>query len=76
MKFGSIVRNEWASDDNPQKVLMVVRQTSRYIHCLSLKGEEVKCPNDKKLRLTLIGTANFSTWSILARRQAEEGHGT
>ena len=65
LKFGHLIRNEWASDDNPQKVLMVVRRTKRYLHCLSLKGEEVKFPMDN-LRAVYVGEVALGLWEEIA----------
>ena len=62
MKFGDIVINEWASDRNPHKVLMFVRKTKRYIHCLAIKGEEVKFCNDSGLKLSKTASLNLLEW--------------
>ncbi len=65
MKFGDIVINEWASDDNPQKVLMVISHR-KMVECLSVTGVSVAFHNDKHLRLTRVGSVDFSTWRTFA----------
>ena len=62
IKFGDIVKNEWASNINPHRILMFVRSTKRSICCLSIKGEEVIFYNDKELKLTKIGSLDLSKW--------------
>jgi hypothetical protein len=52
-KFGDIVINEWASNRNPNKVLMFVKSYARRVVCLSLEGDEVVFGKDKDLRLTV-----------------------
>lgn len=71
MKFGDIVVNGWAGNKNPQKVLMVVHH-GRNVKCLSTKGSEVIFRNDKNLRLTKIGSLDFSEWLAMARSQHEQ----
>ncbi|MCP4322678.1 MAG: hypothetical protein GY787_12705 [Alteromonadales bacterium] len=61
MKFGDLVKNEWASDGNPTKVLMVVHH-GKVVKCLSKTGKEFTFSNDSNLRLTKIGRVDFSKW--------------
>ena len=68
MKFGTIVINDWAGSINPNKILLYVRKTKKYIFCLNLKGEEVLCYNDKKLRLREVGNIDFTEWGALASK--------
>lgn len=72
MKLGDIVRNEWAGQRNPQKVLMFIRRTGRTIYCLALDGREVQFYNDKVLRLTKIGTLDLDTWRQLAAQEVKD----
>lgn len=62
IKFGDLVKNEWASDINPHQILMFVRSTKRSIHCLSIKGEEIIFYNDKEVKLTKIRSLDLSKW--------------
>jgi hypothetical protein len=68
MKFGDIVINEWAGDQNPQKILMVVHH-GKTVKCLSLTGKEVLFSNDKDLRLTKISSIDFSGWKEIVSNQ-------
>ena len=63
--FGDIVRNEWADEGNPQKILLFVRM-GRLVTCLALDGESVKFDNDKQLRLTKVGSLDFAAWRQIA----------
>lgn len=42
MKFGDIIENSSASKSNPQRLLMFVRTSGRYIETLSVAGNPVK----------------------------------
>lgn len=59
MKFGDIAINEWASDDNPQKTVMIIH-CGKMVKCVSLQGEEVLFSNENMLRK--IGEIDFSKW--------------
>ncbi len=61
LKFGDVVKNEWASDANPQKFLIYV-SGGKMIRCLSFTGRIVNFDNDKDLRLTKMGSLDFSKW--------------
>lgn len=79
MKLGDILINGWAGDSNPQKVLIFIRSTRKYVICLSLQGHEVVFYNDDKLRLTKAGSLDLSAWQKLAvsirEREKEEENG-
>lgn len=62
LKFGDLVRNEWAGDKNPQRILMFRTQTRNKVKCLSLCGQSVDFYNDAQLRLTKIGSLDLSEW--------------
>jgi len=64
--FGDIVFNSFASPGNPTRVLMVVRLTKKYIHCLSLDGEEINHYNGDRSPLRKIGSVDFAEWRHLA----------
>ena len=68
MRFGDIVINEWAGDQNPQKALMIIHH-GRKVKCVSLTGQEVIFDNDKNLRLKKISSINFSVWREIASNQ-------
>ena len=61
-KFGDIVINEWASDSNPYKVLIFVKNHGKTITCFHRKGGRVTFENDKSLRLIKVGELNFDMW--------------
>jgi hypothetical protein len=64
MKFGDLVKNEWAGDINPNRILMIVHH-GKMVKCLNKKGHIVNFHNDKDLRLTKVGKVNFNDWFIL-----------
>ena len=60
LKFGDVVINEYASDDNPLKTLLVVRVGTKFIKCLSTKGIDINIPYNNDTRLTKIGEVDLS----------------
>ena len=72
MLFGDIVINEWASADNPNKVLMVISYRTIVI-CLNIKGQRVQFRNDKNLRLTKIGEVDLTGWESYVDRELAKG---
>ncbi len=68
MKFGDIVVNDWASNANPQKVLMVVSWGGKgdLIHCLAINGNPCTFRNDAELQLKKVGEIDFSGWKALS----------
>lgn len=68
MRFGDLVRNEWAGNRNPTKILMVVHH-GKTVKCLSKDGKECNFSNDKNLRLTKIGRVDFGKWFEFAALQ-------
>lgn len=58
-KFGDMVRNEHASDDNPAKVLMILRTTPDFIICTDLTGFDRSFRKTKELRLVKVGEIDF-----------------
>lgn len=69
-KLGDIVRNEWASNDNPTKVGVVTKSTRRRVYVLTLDGDVNYYNNDKDLRLTVIGSLDFTEWERLSNETA------
>ena len=67
MKFGDLVRNEWAGPDNPNQILMVVHH-GKMVKCLTKKGKEVNFHNDKDLRLTKVGRMDFNEWFKISNK--------
>lgn len=76
MKLGDIVVNEWASNRNPNKVLMFLSSTKKISTCTNLKGEIIRFPNDKELRLTVILESGFHHWDTEWRRLAAQVRST
>jgi len=71
LSFGDIVINGWASERNPQKVLMVVH-VGKYVKCLSRSGKKVLFSNDRDLRLTPTGRIDFSLWDYEIETQSDK----
>lgn len=69
---GDIVRNEWASDDNPQKILLVLHVTAKRVYCLGLDDSFPHYyDNNADLRMTKIDTVDLTPWRRLAKNQYE-----
>jgi hypothetical protein len=55
MKFGDIVINHWASEDNPRRKGIFIRKKTDTIELTDGKGKFWKTYNDKKSRLEIVG---------------------
>jgi len=62
LKFGDIVKNEWASEDNPQRIGILVRSSGRMISCTDGKGHFWEFNNDKHSRLIKIGSLDMQPY--------------
>lgn len=57
MKFGDIIVNGWASEDNPHRVGIFVKSNGKTIHLTDGKGNFWDTLNDKEAKLNVIGSA-------------------
>ena len=65
LKFGDLVVNNWASTDNPGRVLMVWQSGPKYVRCIPRDGgTELRFRIDKDLRLTKVGAVDFGEWDL------------
>lgn len=75
MKFGDIVENTAAGRRNPQRVMMFVSYSGKYLKFMSTAGEELKFYHHDLKQGFLVHTGkrvDFSEWRRLAQEATVE----
>jgi len=62
-KFGDLIENGWASDNNPQKISVYIKTNyhkgrinhGKYFNLTDMKGDFWELPNDKESRSKIVG---------------------
>ena len=68
LKLGDLVVNEYASRQNPHRVLMVVRSRRKRTSCLALDGAPVLFDDNPLLRK--VGNIGIEQWRVLVNKEA------
>ena len=70
MRFGDIIRNDWAGNRNPLKLTMFIRNSGQYLITAALDGREVK-HYKKADRRSIVLTHDtpdlFARWAAMAK---------
>lgn len=56
VRFGDLVKNHYASDDNPSKVGVFVRMLGRAIECTDMRGNFWRPVLDERSKLEIVGS--------------------
>lgn len=75
LHFGDIIRNEWAGDGNPHKVVMFIKATKRYVNWIALDGSQGQTYR-RDHRIRKIYELDLSKWMQLAEAHIEARKGT
>ena len=59
MKYGDIIRNNHAGENNPHRIGVFIKSVKGYIMLSNLNGDVWKTINDKESNFTIIGKAEM-----------------